>query len=65
MINEIKNYVTNLRFLVELPLRRTACPESSRRVQGSRFYSAMYCIYLVTLSEAKGYSLLTIDHSRL
>jgi hypothetical protein len=57
MINEINNYVTNLGSLVELPLRRS--------IQRLCFYSAMYCDYFVTLSEAKGYSPFTIDHSRL
>ena len=59
MRKNINNYVTNLSSLVELPLRRTACPESIRRVQGP------VILFNILNHDSVLYSPLTIDHSRL
>jgi hypothetical protein len=39
MMKEFFIYDTNFCSLIERPLRRTACPESIRRVQGTVRYS--------------------------
>ena len=39
MTGEVNKYVTGLGSLIERPLRRTACHESTRRLQGPVLYS--------------------------